>query len=113
MNIMVKYWYSKHPLLFLLLPFSYLYQMGFWLHKLCYSLGIKKKYQAPIPVIVVGNITLGGTGKTPFTIGLANILTKAGYKPGIISRGYKGKARGPEWVTVQATLTWWEMNLSL
>lgn len=88
-----KLWYSKNPIALLLLPFSYLYQFCYKVHKLIYALGIKKIYRSPVPVIVVGNLTVGGTGKTPFVIALANLLSRQGYKPGIISRGYKGKLK--------------------
>lgn len=100
MKLLVNYWYNKNPLLFLLLPLSYLYQFFFLLHKLTYSLGFRKRFSSPKPVIVIGNITVGGTGKTPLTIALAKILSAHGYKPGIVSRGYKGKMKHyPGWVT--------------
>ena len=55
-----------------------------------YQTGIKKIRRAPKPVISIGNITLGGTGKTPFTIYLCRILAEAGLKPAVLSRGYRG-----------------------
>lgn len=85
--------------MYLLLPFAYLYQFFFSLNKLLYKIGIKQKYHCPLPVVVIGNITVGGTGKTPFTIELANLLKANGFKPGIISRGYKRKTRKSQWVT--------------
>lgn len=104
MNIITKNWYKdattsgEEALLrrwldwrLLLLPLSYLYQLGFNIHKLLYKLSLKKIYHSPVPVIVIGNITVGGTGKTPFTIALAHVLKSQGYQPGIISRGYGGK----------------------
>lgn len=57
-----------------------------------YSSGLFKVDGPDCPVVVVGNITVGGTGKTPLVIWLAGFLTKQGWKPGIISRGYRGKA---------------------
>ena len=54
---------------------------------------LKALIRVPLPVIVVGNITIGGTGKTPMTRALACILHDAGFKPGIISRGYGGKSK--------------------
>jgi len=55
----------------------------------------KRSNNVEAPVIVIGNITVGGTGKTPLVIKLAKLLKDAGYSPGIISRGYKGTAE--EW----------------
>ena len=72
----------------LLTPFSWLYIFVHILFFIPYKIGIRKKHVAHIPVISVGNITMGGTGKTPFVITLSNILKEFGYKPVIISRGY-------------------------
>ncbi len=68
-----------------------------------YALGLFKTHQLKVPVIVVGNITAGGGGKTPMVIWLANHLKSMGYKPGIISRGYGGKRKvEPMFVTANA-----------
>ncbi len=56
--------------------------------------GFIKKYYPRLPTISIGNISFGGTGKTPFVIYLSNLLLNLGYKPIILSRGYKGKHRG-------------------
>lgn len=56
-----------------------------------YKKSIIKSYKAPIPVISIGNVTSGGTGKTPFSAYLSEVLLKQGYNPCIIMRGYKGK----------------------
>lgn len=58
----------------------------------CYRKNWLKSYQSTLPVVVVGNISVGGNGKTPFVISLCEKLIKEGYKPGVISRGYGGKA---------------------
>lgn len=57
-----------------------------------YTKGKREVWQAPVPVIVVGNITLGGTGKSPLVAWLVRWLQTQGYRPGIVSRGYGGKA---------------------
>ncbi len=61
------------------------------LRQTAYRTGRKPIERLPVPVIVVGNLTVGGTGKTPLTLWLAGLLKQQGYRPGIISRGYGGK----------------------
>ncbi len=71
--------------------------------KWCYQKGFFKKRKLKVPVIVIGNITAGGGGKTPMVIWLVNHLKSLGYKPGIISRGYGGKRKvEPFFVTPHA-----------
>jgi tetraacyldisaccharide 4'-kinase len=79
----------------LLVPISWLF--GFVVHLRCYlySIGLLKSDHLDVPVIVVGNINVGGTGKTPLVIWLAAQMKQAGYTPGIISRGYGGNAGKP------------------
>lgn len=91
MNFLVSAWYKKSPWLKLLTPVSWLYQ-GVSNSKRCiYQRKLIKTKSFPIPIVVVGNITVGGTGKTPLIIELARILKENGYTPGIVSRGYGGK----------------------
>lgn len=85
-------WYEYRATRFLLLPLSMLYQLIIGLRRLAYRLNIFKQHQLNVPVIIVGNISVGGTGKTPAVIWLATQLKQAGYNPGIVSRGYGGKA---------------------
>ncbi len=87
-------WYSKHPFAIVLLPLSWLYSLIIFLRRLCYQSGLIAVNQIDVPVIIVGNISVGGTGKTPLVIWLADYFKKKGYKPGIISRGYGGKLSG-------------------
>ena len=76
-----------------LLPLAWLYGLMVWLKQILIDTGITQTLgihrAAPVPVIIVGNIRVGGTGKTPLVIALANALFEEGYKPGIISRGYQ------------------------
>ncbi len=88
----VDIWYKDAFLGILLLPFAYIFSDVVRFRRYLYRHGILKSHTLPVPVIVVGNITVGGTGKTPLIIWLADLLTKSGYKPGIISRGYGGQS---------------------
>lgn len=76
----------------LLLPLSWFYCLLVFFRCRCYQFGLLPRRQIPVPVIVVGNITVGGTGKTPVVIWLARFLAASGYCPGIVSRGYRGKS---------------------
>lgn len=86
-----KFWYSQSPLwYFLLFPFHALLFLLVGLRRILYKIGAFKSTKVTAPVIVIGNISIGGTGKTPFAIYLIEKLQKAGLKPGLISRGYGG-----------------------
>jgi len=78
----------------LLLPLSYLYAFITKIRNLLYDKNILNAKELPVPVISIGNITVGGTGKTPFCIAVANFLDEKGLKIGIVSRGYKRKSTG-------------------
>ena len=72
-----------------LVPASYLYAAGIAVRNFCYDSGIFRSHRAPVPVISIGNITAGGTGKTPLTIWLCNKLAEQKLKVGVLTRGYK------------------------
>jgi len=88
-----RLWEKRSIGAILLLPLSGLFCLLVWLRRYGYRKGYLSRSRVAVPVIVVGNITTGGTGKTPLVIAVVNILKQAGFKPGIISRGYGGKAR--------------------
>lgn len=83
----------------LLLPLAALFSLIVTLRHLLYRLGWLRSYRLPVPVIVVGNINVGGTGKTPLVLWLVEFLRGHGYRPGIISRGYGGRACNPQSVS--------------
>jgi len=75
-----------------LLPLAVLYCLVVGLRRLAYNRGWLRTARLPVPVIIVGNITVGGTGKTPLVIWLARWLRTRGWRPGIVARGYGGKS---------------------
>ena len=83
-----KFWERRGPTSLLLWPLSWLYGLVVRMRKLILDTGLVKQKPAPVPVIIVGNIRVGGTGKTPIVIALAERLQQLGWRPGIISRGY-------------------------
>lgn len=83
-------WYRGHPLVWLMSPFALLFYVLSAFRRLLFRLGIKKAYKAGVPVIVVGNISVGGNGKTPVVLALAEYYKKRGIRVGILSRGYGG-----------------------
>ena len=83
-------WRTDAGWLWLLLPLSWLYWLISTAHLLIYRFGIKKPFVSPTPVIVIGNITVGGSGKTPLVLALIDWLGAQGLKVAVISRGYGG-----------------------
>ncbi len=73
---------------------SWVYRCGVAFRNMLFDLGLKQSHASPVPVISVGNLTTGGTGKTPVVAMLVRILKEAGHRPGIISRGYRELAEG-------------------
>lgn len=91
-----RVWYGDGRGGWLLLPLAALYWLAIRLRRGLYSLGLLPSTRIPRPVIVVGNITAGGTGKTPVTVWLAGALREHGFRPGLVSRGYGGShSRSP------------------
>lgn len=98
-------WYRRRLNFFtaLLLPCSWIFRIIVGLRRFCYRAKWKKTHYFPVPVVVVGNITVGGTGKTPFVVWLAQLLKDHGFRPGIVSRGIGGiPQRGPYTVKIDS-----------
>ena len=88
-----RHWYRLSALSIALLPLSLVFLVVVMVRRLLYRTRIVASEALPIPVIVVGNIAVGGTGKTPTVLWLTDVLLDAGYHPGIITRGYGGNER--------------------
>lgn len=86
-----RVWYGDSWLAVLLQPLAWLFAAGAALRRLAYRRGWFAAPALPVPVVVVGNITVGGSGKTPVVIWLAEALRRRGYRPAIVSRGYGGR----------------------
>jgi len=86
------YWYSQNVIAWLLLPLAGLFCLISIIRRFFYRISFFKSFDAPVPVIVVGNISVGGTGKTPLIIELCKQLKRRGFYPGVISRGYGGQS---------------------
>ncbi len=84
-------------------PLSWFYGIGVGLRNLCFELGLLKQKEFPRPIICVGNITVGGTGKTPHTEMLLKMLLPK-YKVAMLSRGYKRKSRGYHLATCESNM---------
>ncbi|WP_323842477.1 MULTISPECIES: tetraacyldisaccharide 4'-kinase [unclassified Moraxella] len=83
-----KAWEKNSPMLTALAPLSALYGMAARVHQSLYDGGRLTKYHAPVPVMVIGNITVGGSGKTPLIIALVKYLQSKKINVGVVSRGY-------------------------
>ncbi len=87
-----RIWSGRSALYWLLLPLSGLYGLITLTLRFCYKRGWKSSWRAPVAVVVVGNLTAGGNGKTPVVIWLVEQLQQRGLRVGVVSRGYGGKA---------------------
>jgi tetraacyldisaccharide 4'-kinase len=100
----VTAWYTPRmtPLAVSLWPLSVVFGAAVALRRWLYRAGVLPSARLPVPVVVVGNIAVGGAGKTPLALALAHALTAHGWHPGIVSRGYGGTARAVQAVTVES-----------
>lgn len=83
-------WYKKESWVWLLAPLTLLFGFLSFFRRILYKLRLLKSAKPPVPIIVVGNISVGGNGKTPVVIAIAEFLSQQGHKVGVLSRGYKG-----------------------
>ena len=96
----MKHWVSRGAVAWLLWPASLIFGVAILIRRFLYLIRIFKSEHPGIPVIIVGNVTVGGTGKTPLVIWIAELLAKSGWTPGIVSRGYGGNVPAPRAATV-------------
>ncbi len=96
MTWLEAHWYRLSPLHLALWPLSMLFGAVAAARRFCYRHGIFKSAAPGVPVVIVGNINVGGTGKTPCVIWLVRWLQDHGYKPGVVTRGYGGSAHQPQ-----------------
>jgi tetraacyldisaccharide 4'-kinase len=89
---LVARWYGRRSTAWLV-PLELLFRGAVALRRALYARGLLRSEHMPVPVVVVGNLTVGGTGKTPLVLWLADALRARGLAPGIVSRGYGGAAR--------------------
>jgi tetraacyldisaccharide 4'-kinase len=90
-----RHWQTITPVSILLFPLSLLFRAAVALRRAAYRAGVFSSVRLPVPVVVVGNVTAGGTGKTPLVLWLAACLREHSRRPGIVTRGYGGTERGP------------------
>lgn len=90
--MIARIWAGESRLYWLLIPFSLIYGAITAAIRYSYRAGWRRVWRAPVPVVVVGNLTAGGNGKTPLVIWLVEKLQSQGYRVGVVSRGYGGKA---------------------
>jgi len=90
-----RIWYAGEAAPWWLVALVPVYRVLSVLRQMPYALGLRKPARIGAPVVVVGNLVVGGSGKTPLVIALVEALRVRGWKPGVVSRGYGGSARGP------------------
>ena len=91
---LIDAWYNKSFWLYLLTPFTFIFSSLVRARRNTYLRNPKKVWKSSIPIVVVGNISMGGTGKTPLVKYIASELQSRGFRPGLVSRGYGGKYSG-------------------
>ena len=94
MPTLQRLWMRTGLATLLLAPLALIFALVVWLRRLAYRRGWRASVAVGVPVVVVGNLSVGGSGKTPLTIWLVDHLRAQGWRPGVVSRGYGGSARG-------------------
>src|SRR5687767_404035 len=95
MRCLERLWYRPARLAYLLMPLALLYRSVDTARRWLYRLGALERTRLPVPVVMVGNISAGGTGKTPLVQWLARRLAQEGRKPAIVARSYAASACAP------------------
>ncbi len=98
-------WQRRGLFSWALRPLSYLFGITAALRRASFTFGLRRVEHLSVPVIIVGNVTVGGTGKTPTVIALIDGLRRAGFNPGVISRGYGAQVKAPRAVSAQSDAT--------
>ena len=98
-----RIWQTRGVIAALLWPLSRLYGIAAAMRRRRYRTGSLTVMRLPVPVVIVGNLYVGGTGKTPLVIWLVEALRRAGRRPGVISRGYGGSSEAPQIVTITSS----------
>ena len=96
----MRHWYRRGALAWLLWPASLVFAVLVFARRLLFRMGILRSVHPGIPVIVVGNLSVGGSGKTPLVLWIAEFLKARGWSPAIVSRGYGGAGGAPRAATV-------------
>ncbi len=95
---LVEAWQRRGAIAWLLLPLAALHYVVYRCREALYACRLLQPTQLDVPVVVVGNLYVGGTGKTPLTVELVRALTERGWRPGIVSRGYGARDSAPRLV---------------
>ncbi len=91
-----RHWYRRSWLSLALAPLALVFGAGVRARRFAFRAGWRRVERLPVPVVVVGNLVVGGTGKTPLVLWLVDALRARGFLPGVVSRGYRGANAVPQ-----------------